>query len=102
VRDFQRYVQTDLSPEQINQLACLATQMKGTDVVFASFPIDLFKAAKTFDPQLGTTTTTADADFNILRDYIDRFQQGIWPDPNLVINSTPSPADTDLEFACDD
>ena len=102
VGDFQRYVQTDLSPEQINQLACLATQMKGTDVVFASFPIDLFKATKTFDPQLGTTTTTADADFNILRDYIDRFQQGTWPDPNLVINSTPSPADTDLEFACED
>jgi LCP family protein required for cell wall assembly len=102
VKDFRRYVQTDLSPQQINQLACLATQMRGTDVVFASFPIDLFKATKTFDPQLGTTTTTADADFNILRDYIDRFQQGIWPDPNLVINTTPSPAETDLEFACDD
>src|SRR6266508_3814903 len=102
VKDFRRYVQTDLSPEQINQLACLATQMHGTDVVFASFPIDLFKAAKTFDPQLGTTTTTVDADFNILRDYIDRFQQGTWPDPDLVINTTPSPAETDLEFACED
>jgi len=102
VRDFQRYVQTDLSPEQINQLACLATQMKGTNVVFASFPIDLFKAAKTFDPQLGATTTTMDADFNVLRDYIDRFQQGTWPDPNLVINNTPSPAATDLEFSCED
>jgi polyisoprenyl-teichoic acid--peptidoglycan teichoic acid transferase len=102
VNDFRRYVQTDLSPEQINQLACLATQMKGTNVVFASFPINLFTATKTFDPQLGTTTTTASADFNILRDYIDRFQQGIWPDPNLVINTTPSPAETDLEFSCED
>ena len=102
VNDFRRYVQTDLSPEQINQLACLATQMKGTNVVFASFPINLFTAAKTFDPQLGTTTTTASADFNILRDYIDRFQQGTWPDPNLVINTTPSPAETDLEFSCGD
>jgi LCP family protein required for cell wall assembly len=102
VRSFRSYVQTDFSPEQINQLACLATQMKGTDVVFASFPIDLFKAKKTFDPQLGTTTTTADADFNILRDYIDRFQQGTWPDPDLVITNTPSPAETDLEFSCED
>ena len=102
VKDFRNYVQTDLSPAQINQLACLATQMKGTSVVFASFPIDLFKKAKTFDPQLGTTTTTVDADFNILRDYIDRFQQGTWPDPNLVINNTPSPAETDLEFSCED
>jgi anionic cell wall polymer biosynthesis LytR-Cps2A-Psr (LCP) family protein len=102
VSDFTRYVQTDLSPEQINQLACLATQMKGTDVVFASFPINLFKAEKTFDPQLGTTTTTAAANFNILRDYIDRFQQGSWPDPNLVIQNTPSPDSTDLEFSCED
>ena len=100
-KDFQRYIQTDLSLEQINQLACLASQMKGTNVVFASFPIELFKAAKTFDPQLGTTTTTASADFNILRDYIDRFQQGTWPGPNLIINNTPSPAKMDLEFACD-
>jgi anionic cell wall polymer biosynthesis LytR-Cps2A-Psr (LCP) family protein len=102
VRSFRSYVQTDFSPEQINQLACLATQMKGTDVVFASFPINLFKAEKTFDPQLGTTTTTAAADFNILRDYIDRFQQGTWPDPDLVIQNTPSPAETDLEFSCED
>ena len=71
-------------------------------MVFASFPIELFKAKKTFDPQLGTTTTTADADFNILRDYIHRFQQGTWPDPDLVIQNTPSPAETDLEFSCED
>jgi LCP family protein required for cell wall assembly len=102
VRSFRSYVQTDFSPEQINQLACLATQMRGTNVVFASFPIDLFQAKKTFDPQLGTTTTTADADFNILQDYIDRFQQGTWPDPDLVIRNTPAPDATDLEFSCED
>lgn len=102
VKDFQRYVQTDLSPEQINQLGCLATQMRGTDVVFASFPMELFKSTKTFDPQINSTTSTIDADFNILRDYVDRFQQGIWPDPNLFINNTPSPAATDLEFSCED
>jgi LCP family protein required for cell wall assembly len=102
VRDFRRNVQTDLSPEQINQLACLAQQMSGRDVVFASFPMELFKNAKTFDPQLKTTTSTIDADFNVLRDYVARFQAGTWPDPDLVINTTPSPAETDLEFACDD
>lgn len=102
VRDFRRNVQTDLSPEQINQLACLARQMNGTDVVFASFPMELFKNAKTYDPQLKTTTSTIDADFNVLREYVDRFQAGTWPDPNLVINTTPSPAETDLEFACDE
>jgi LCP family protein required for cell wall assembly len=102
IKDFQRYVQTDLSPEQINQLACLATQMSGANVVFASFPMELFSITKTFDPQSKSTTSTLDADFKILRDYVDRFQQGTWPDPNLVINTTPSPAETDLEFACED
>jgi LCP family protein required for cell wall assembly len=102
VSDFQRYVQTDLSPQQINQLACLAAQMSGTDVVFASFPMELFKPVKTFDPQIKATTSTLDADFGILREHIARFQAGTWPDPHLGINNTPSPAETDLEFACDD
>ena len=102
VSTFQHNVQTDLSPEQINQLACLANQMSGRDVVFASFPSELFKATKTFDPQLNDTTFTLDADFNELRSYIDQFQQGTWPDPNLFINATPSPAATDLEFSCSD
>lgn len=102
VKDFQSYVQTDLSLEQINQLACLATQMKGTDVVFASFPMDVFKGAKLYDPQLKATTSVLDADFHVLRDYINHFQQGTWPDPNLLINNTPSPAATDLEFSCED
>ena len=102
VRDFQRYVQTDLSPEQINQLACLATQMEGANVVFASFPMELFSVKKTFDPQAKATTSTLDADFSTLREYVSQFQAGTWPDPNLVINNTPSPAGTDLEFACED
>lgn len=102
IRDFQRYVQTDLSPEQINQLACLATQMSGTNVVFASFPMELFTVEKIYDPQLKSTTSTLAADFDVLRDYVNQFHAGTWPDPNLVINSTPSPAETDMEFACND
>lgn len=102
VRSFRSYVQTDFSPEQINQLACLATQMRGTDVVFASFPIETFKGAKMYDPQLKATTSVLEADYNVLRDYIDRFQTGTWPNPNLVIQNTPSPAATDLEFSCED
>jgi LCP family protein required for cell wall assembly len=102
VRSFRNYVQTDFSPEQINQLACLATQMRGTDIVFASFPMDIFEGVKMYDPQLKATTSVLDADVNLLRDYIDRFQAGTWPDPDLVIQNTPSPAETDLEFSCED
>ena len=96
VTTFQRYVQTDLSPEQINQLACLATRMNGSDVTFAGFPIETFNNAKKFDPQLKNTTSILEADNDVLRDYIERFQQGIWPapvefDPELV---------TDIGLTC--
>ena len=102
VQSFRSYMQTDFSPEQINQLACLANQMRGTDVVSASFPMETFQGAKQYDPQLKATTSVLEADFDVLRDYIDRFQQGTWPDPDLVIQNAPSPAATDLEFACED
>lgn len=102
IKTFQRNIQTDLSPEQLNQLACLGTQLSGRDIVFASFPIELFEPTKQYDPQAGATTSILEADFNILRDYIDQFQQGAWPDPQLIVNSTPSPANTDAEFSCDD
>jgi LCP family protein required for cell wall assembly len=102
VRSFRSYVQTDLSPEQISQLACLATQMRGTDVVFASFPMEKFKVDRMYDPQLKATTSVLDADFNMLRDTIDRFQQGTWPEPTLLIQNIPYPAETDLEFSCED
>jgi len=101
IATFKRNVQTDLSPEQINRLACLATQMNGEDVVFASLPIEMFGNAKQFDPQLKDTTSILEADRDVLRDYIRRFQLGLWPDPNLIINTTPSPAETDVQFACD-
>lgn len=98
VTTFQRYVQTDLSPEQINQLACLATHMNGGDVVFAGFPIEMFKSVKQFDPQLNDTTSILEADRDVLRDYIQRFQQGTWPepvelDPELV---------TEVGFTCEE
>ena len=97
VRSFRSYVQTDFSPEQINQLACLAKQMNGADVVFASFPMENFTVGRKYDPQLKATTSVLDADFNVLRDYIDRFQQGTWPDPAPVIEP-----EVDLEFSCED
>lgn len=98
VTTFQKYVQTDLSPEQINQLACLAAQMNGSDVTFAGFPIEIFSNAKKFDPQLKDTTSILEADNDVLRDYIQRFQQGTWPEP---VEIDPVQV-TDGGFACED
>lgn len=96
ISTFQRYVQTDLSPEQINQLACLANQINGSDVTFASFPIEIFSNAKKFDPQLKNTTSILDADNKVLRDYINRFQQGTWPEPVEF----DTEFETDIGFTC--
>jgi LCP family protein required for cell wall assembly len=96
VRSFRSYVQTDFSPEQINQLACLATQMKGTDVVFASVPMENFTVGRQFDPQLGATTSVLETDYDVLRDYINRFQQGTWPEPSPVVEPV------EAEFSCED
>jgi LCP family protein required for cell wall assembly len=96
VSTFQKYVQTDLSLEQINQLACLASQMNGGDVSFASFPIQIFSNAKKFDPQLKDTTSILEADNDVLRDYIARFQLGTWPEP---VEIDPEPV-TDVGFTC--
>ena len=93
---FRRYVQTDLSPEQVNQLACLATQMNGGNVAFASFLIETFSNAKQFDTQLGATTSILDADNDVLREYINRFQQGTWPEPVEIDGELES----DVGFTC--
>lgn len=100
-QDFMRYIQTDLSPEQLSQLACLANEVKGQDIVFASFPSELFKRAKIYDPSLKDTTFVFDTDFNILRDYIGRFEAGTWPDMNELAPTTPSPGKLDEDFTCD-
>jgi hypothetical protein len=70
--------------------------MQGTDVVFASVPMERFKVGKMYDPQLKATTSVLEADFDVLRDYIDRFQQGTWPQPEAVV------APTEVEFSCED
>jgi hypothetical protein len=54
-----------------------------------------------YNPILGDSSILG-ADFSLLRNYLHRSQHGTWPDPNLIINTTPLPAETDLEFACDD
>jgi LCP family protein required for cell wall assembly len=101
-QDFLKYVQTDLSPEQISQLSCLANQVHGQDIIFVDFPTELFKVKKIFAPSLNANTHILDADFDVLRDYIARFEAGTWPDPAELNPTTPSPGDVDADFTCDD
>lgn len=83
---FRDNIQTDLSPQQISQLACLGPQIPPGNIVFASFPEELFKQARIYDPVFGKNVFIWDVDFNVLRDYVARFQAGLWPVPSMVVS----------------
>jgi len=72
-------IQTDLTPEQISQLACLGTQMPRSNILFTSFPLKLFKSAEVYDPVLEQDVFIWEANFDTLRSYVSKFQEGTWP-----------------------
>lgn len=77
---FKDSVLTDLSPEQIGQLACLAPRLKRENLVFTSLPQEIFTQSRVYSPQLKNETFVLDADFNVIRGYISQFVAGTWPD----------------------
>jgi LCP family protein required for cell wall assembly len=79
IDSFMQNIQTDLTPEQISQLACLGTQMPRGNIMFASFPRKLFESAKVYDPVLKQDVFIWESDFDTLRDYVAEFQAGTWP-----------------------
>ena len=86
---FMQSIQTDLTPEQISQLACLGTQMPRSNITFASFPRELFKSEEVYDPVLEQDVFIWETDFNRLRGYVSEFQAGTWPSSSPF--GTPEP-----------
>jgi LCP family protein required for cell wall assembly len=89
INSFMKNIETDLTPEQISQLACLGTQMPRSNIVFASFPLGLFKPAEIYDPVLKQGVFIWEADFDTLRGYVEDFQAGTWP--SSLSSGTPEP-----------
>jgi len=80
INSFQDNIQTDFTPEQLSQLACLGTKLPVENIAFASFPEELFTEIRIYeDPAFPKGLLIFDADFNILRDYVTRFNAGTWP-----------------------
>jgi len=94
IQTFQSNIRTDLTPEQLGQLACLAAQMPPENIVLTSFPGDLFKQTRVFDPVLDKRIAILDADFDILSDFVARFQAGTWPVPAAETAPTIDEEDT--------
>jgi polyisoprenyl-teichoic acid--peptidoglycan teichoic acid transferase len=79
INSFMNNVQTDLTPEQISQLACLGTEVQRSNILFASFPRELFKSTEVYDLVLEQDVFIWETDFNRLRGYVSDFQAGTWP-----------------------
>jgi len=91
IESFQDNILTDFTPEQLGQLACIGTRMPPQNITFASFPQELFKNARIFDPVFNKNVFIWDVDFNILRDYVARFQAGTWPEADSAATEEEAP-----------
>ena len=76
---FQDSVLTDLSPEQLAQLACLAPRLKRENLLFTSLPQEIFTPGRVFSPQQKDNTFVVQADYDVIKDYVDQFLAGTWP-----------------------
>ncbi|MBL8063057.1 MAG: LCP family protein [Anaerolineales bacterium] len=76
---FKSSVQTNLTQTEVAQLLCLAPLITSENIRTVSFPEELFKLKRVNDPILGNTSIL-DADFEILRAYVQEFNNGNWPE----------------------
>ena len=90
IRSFQGAIQTDLSPEQLGQLACIGTQIHSGNVVFATFPSEYFKQTRQYDPVFKKNVFVWDVDFQVLHDYLSRFNDGTWPSQTMAPSTQPA------------
>ena len=89
INSFLKNIQTDLTPEQISQLACLGVRMPRNNILFASFPLEYFHSNKVYDPTLKQDVFIWDVSFDTLRRYVSDFQAGTWP--ATTPSGTPEP-----------
>ena len=79
IQSFQGAVQTSLSPEELSQLVCISTQVEPQNIILTSFPQEYFEQGRTYDPVFKKSVFTWDVDYDILRDHIQQFNNGEWP-----------------------
>ena len=86
-------VQTDLTIQDISQLACLAAVIKPENIVFSTFPRELLTEARTYDIGVKKDVYIFKADFQTLQQYVRSFENGTWPftTPKSDSFETPQP-----------
>ncbi len=76
---FQGQVLTDLSLEQLSQLACLLPKLDRKNIIFTSMPQEIFSPGRQYSPQQKDETFILEADPEVIRDYVSQFMAGTWP-----------------------
>jgi len=76
---FQGSVLTDLSPEQIGQMACLLPSLKKENLLFTSLPDEILTPSRQYSPVLKDDTFILDVDNQVVRSYVSQFLAGTWP-----------------------
>jgi LCP family protein required for cell wall assembly len=89
IQSFRGTVQTSLSPEELSQIACLSTQIEPQNTLFTSFPEELFEQGRTYDAVFKKSVFTWKVDYDILRDYVLKFNNGEWPTAAPTIQGQP-------------
>jgi len=77
IEAFKDTLQTDLGPTEISQLICLASMLDPQTIKSVNFPEELFSLKRVDDLILGYTSIL-DVDFNVLKVYIQEFNNGHW------------------------
>jgi LCP family protein required for cell wall assembly len=80
ISSFIGSVQTDLSLEQISQLACLLPKIERENIIFTGLPQEVFSPSREYSDTLNNTTFVLDVDNQVVRDYISQFMAGTWPE----------------------
>lgn len=98
IESFKDNIRTDFTPEQISQFACLAAKLPPQNIVFTSFPQELFTQTREFDPVFDKRIAILKADFTVLSDFVRRFHAGTWPAPILPVSA---PEDENAPAVCE-
>ena len=90
IGDFKDSIQTDLGPQEIGRLLCLRAKIDAEQIDFLIFPEPLFKSERVRDPVLGNTSILG-ADFEVLAEYVKKFRDGLWREPDEFMREEINP-----------
>jgi LCP family protein required for cell wall assembly len=75
----QGSVLTDLTAQQLAQLACMVPQIGTDNLLFTGLPEEVLSSGQVYSPQLEDETFVLSADSQVLQDYAGQFMDGSGP-----------------------